>query len=552
VFRGFVFDSLLWVVVEETVGTRVNIRVNISRFISCSFLLLCGCLFVFCRTEVQRAIFFEKIMLIVYETFICLCVLFLSICFSLDDVGLARLKLKVRDEFDWTAYLEMNPDISRHYSTREGAAEHYINHGHKEGRVFPSLYPNQPSLSTAMKKLMNFCRIIQRRNIPVDQRTFIIFHVGIIDSQNSLEVVINNLRIFNFAMRKDATNSHNFYWFNIIGGKDNNMVDYLPSDNQWNVVKLEWLVSPSDILMHLRTLNVVKHTLQIHFGSVMFLNNGVRGPMMYREDGQWVNEFRKLLSDEHHVGMAGPTLSCEVAPHIQTHFLIMRTRLVPALIQEYTTFHRFDDWPELIRHYEVGMSQFIMRHGWNISSLMYSKRLNKTYFDGYCIPVTNAHRNGILNNPSRWCDVQPEELIMYKFGGEMLRVSGFVCEDVRRYMRDELIRLHGNEMKNEQLILPETLKGGPTFDLFKQYDLEIHHDHLSKELRKTQPVVNRRDETADKVCLLVRTAKMHEIKQSSPYGESVASGSIDEIVACKSILFVFLYIYFSYDYHLSQ
>jgi hypothetical protein len=300
--------------------------------------------------------------------------------------------------------------------------------------------------------------------------------------------------------------------------------------------------------MHLRTLNVVKNTLELNFGSVMFLNNGIRGPMVYRENGEWVEEFRKLLSKEHNVGMAGPTLSCEVAPHVQTHAYIMRTQLIPPLLAEYTTFHRYEDWPQMIRRYEVGMSQFITKQGWNISSLFYAKRLNKLYFDGYCIQVSNANKNPILNNPSRWCDLQPEELIIYKFGGEMLRVSGFVCDEIRQYMRQELIRLSENEMKSYDLILPETLKGGPSFDLFKQYDLEIYRDHVASIERQKNPVVNRKDEEANKVCLLVRTAKMHEAKQISPYGESITSGSIEEIVQCKclSIMVISTFLLFFY------
>ena len=446
------------------------------------------------------------------------------------------LKQKLRDEFDWIAYLEMNPDIGEHCSTREAAEQHYLTHGHQEGRVFPSLYPNQPGFSIAMEKLIQFVKRMEIRKIPKEQRTFIIFHVGLVDSKNSYEVVVNNLKIFNYSVTKDNSDSSNFYWFNVIGGKENNVQPYLPDSKQWNVARLEWLVSPSDILMHLRTLGVVKNTLELNFGSVFFMNNGVRGPMLLRENGAWMNEFRNLLSDKHHVGMAGPAISCEVSPHVQTHAYIMRTSLIPALLTEYTSFHQFHNWPALIRHYEVGMSQFVMRQGWNISSLLYAKRVNKAYFDGSCIPVTNAHKNDILNNPSRWCDLKPEELIIYKFGGEMLRVSGFVCEDVRRFMRHEILRLAETEMAGNGLIIPETLKGGPTFDLFKQYDLEIHRNHEAKKLQQTSRYKNRKDDQADKVCFLVRTAQMHDDRPVLPHGENATSGgSIKGIVECKYV-----------------
>jgi hypothetical protein len=467
-----------------------------------------------------------------------------SYIFSISDeeMQLKDLKLRIRDEFDSTAYLEMNSDIARHYSTREEAAEHYLTFGHKEGRVFPSLYPNQPGFNIAMTKLSQFIRLMDERKVPKDKRTFIIFHVGLVDSKNSYEVIINNLKIFNYSVVHDNEDSRNFYWFNVIGGNENNMKPYLPDDKnlQWNVAKLEWLVSPSDILMHLRTLNVVKNSLELNFGSVFFMNNGVRGPMLYKERGEWVEKFRSLLNDEHKVGMAGPSISCEVSPHIQTHAYIMRTNLIPALLTEYTQFHSFSNWPQLIRHYEVGMSQFVMKNGWNISALIYKQRLNKDYFDGYCIPVVNSHKNGILNNPSRWCDLKPEELIIYKFGGEMLRVSGFVCDRVREYMRKEIFRLNEAELSYANLIIPETLKGGILFDLFKQYDLEMFRDYEAHAIQKIKPYENKLNPEANKVCFLVRTAQMHDEKQTSPYGESIASGSIEEIIGCECFLFLII------------
>jgi hypothetical protein len=457
----------------------------------------------------------------------------LMVSSSPQEVKLQELKVLIQNEFDWIAYLEMNPDIDRQSWSREGAAEHYFTRGYEESRVFPSIYPNQPSYGHSIEKLMKFVQTLSDKKVPVEKRTLIILHVGTIDpAVYSLKVVINNLRIFNYAVSRDSgPESTNFYWLNINGGKGN-MISYLPSDQQWNVAKLEWSASSSDSLMHLRTLNVVKNTLELNFGSVMFLNSTVRGPMVYRENGEWVEEFRKLLSKEHNVGMAGPSLNCAGVPHVQTHAYIMRTQLIPSLLAEYTAFRRYEDWMQMTRRQQVDLAQFVTKQGWNITALLYKKRLNKPYFDDKCIAVPEAKKDVRSMDPTRWCDLKAEELILYKYGGEVTRRADVLCDSTKTYMREELIRLSENEMNSSGLIVPETLRSGPSFDLFKQYDLEIYRDHVAAVERQKNPVVNRKDEEANKVCLLVRTAKLHESQPPSYYGETINSGSIQEIIQC--------------------
>jgi hypothetical protein len=507
-----------------------------------------------------------------------------------DDVpGSAALKAKIKSEFDWRAYLEIYQDIANHFSTRDEAIFHYLKFGRKEGRRFPKVFPSQPGLGVAHKKLINFLKIMEERKVPIDERTFIIYYVDNLDHKNSLEVAVNNVRIFNSSIVSDSLQgrrerrnerereqhkrdrdefsqesvgylkeernggniSTNFYWFSIIGGIDNVLRPYLPL-HLWNVAEVEWALSPSDVFMHFRTLGLFKHTLETKFGSVLFTNNVVRGPFRHIHRGEWVKEFRTLLLEpDNNIGLLGPTLNCENSPHIQTHFFMIRTALIPPILAEYTTFRKFDDSLSLQRRYEIGLTEVVQRNGYNISSLMYHKRLAKPTFDGYCMPKpTDAFTTSL--DPTRWCDVTADEVIFFRWGGDMLR-SGFLCERMKTYMMQLLMEIKQQVAEEEesinateidggiQLFLPETLKGGELLHLFKEYDQEMWAE---ASRQKNKAVINPK-QLNDKVCFLVRTAQMHDVLPQRTLVETVVEEGIEGIVRCRCCcLLVLLYFLF--------
>jgi hypothetical protein len=479
-----------------------------------------------------------------------------------DDVpGSAALKAKIKSEFDWRAYLEIYQDIANHFSTRDEAIFHYLKFGRKEGRRFPKVFPSQPGLGIAHKKLLNFLKIMEERNVPIEERTFIIYYVDNLDHKNSLEVAVNNVRIFNSSVVSDSLQgrresgegdresnrvgniSTNFYWFSIIGGIDNVLRPYLPL-HLWNVAEVEWALSPSDVFMHFRTLGLFKHTLETKFGSVLFTNNVVRGPFRHIHRGEWVREFRRLLLEpDNNIGLLGPTLNCENSPHIQTHVFMIRTALIPQILAEYTTFRKFDDSLSLQRRYEIGLTEVVQRNGYNISSLIYHKRLQKPTFDGYCMPKpTDAFTTSL--DPTRWCDVTADEVIFFRWGGDMLR-SGFLCERMKTYMMQLLMEIKRQVTEEEQrkgidggiqLFLPETLKGGELLHLFKEYDQEM----WAEASRQTNKVVINPKQLTDKVCFLVRTAQMHDVLPQRTLVETVVEEGIEGIVRCKHCWFLSL------------
>eukprot|EP01031_Cornospumella_fuschlensis_P038867 gene38867-47276_t len=225
-------------------------------------------------------------------------------------------------DFDWKAYCQLYPDLPINgVNTEFLTRKHYLEFGVPEGRLFPKLLPEEPYYSKALEKLANFVKFLDEASVPMQDRTFLIFHIGKFDSKNSKEVILNNLKIFQSAMALDNQGlSGIFYWFNIVDGHDNMLFQSVHAD-AFNTALSIWAATPSDIYTHLRTLSILSQRLIKSFGSVFFLNNGVRGPLLHREKGQWIQPFRSLLfSPRTNNAMVGATMSCEVAPHVQTHF----------------------------------------------------------------------------------------------------------------------------------------------------------------------------------------------------------------------------------------
>jgi hypothetical protein len=485
----------------------------------------------------------------------------------------AEKRTKIRSEFDWRAYLELYPDLANHFASRDEAFFHYLKFGRKEGRRFPKIFPNQPSFGIAHKKLLAYIKSAEDSQIPVQDRTFIIYFIGPLELKYSLEAAVNNARIFSNALKRDShKESTNFYWFNIIGGVDNLLRSNYALDAH-NVADVDWTLTPSDIFCHFRTLGLLKHILENKFGSILFINQFVRGPFNYYDKGAWIQEYRSLLHQKNgNIGLVGPTLSCEYSPHIQNYLFMIRSELIPAILAEYTTFRKFDDPKALARRYDVGLTEVVQRNGFNIASRMYFQRSGrkKAVFDGSCLPKpnnsisttsTSTSTTSVSLDPTRWCDVKVEEVLFYRWDGDILR-SGFLCESSRRYMSSLVLALKEKEPSAE-LIHPETLRGGSLLHLYKEFDTEMWHESqrelLNANKSSAMAVVDAR-KLSDKVCFMVRTCQMHEVKADRALVDTTTDHGIDGIVTCKKrffspllfllLLLLFFSVCFSYSLYL--
>ena len=87
--------------------------------------------------------------------------------------------------------------------------------------------------------------------------------------------------------------------------------------------------------------------------------------------------------------------------------------------------------------------------------MLFKERYNRTYYDGYCPPIIPRH----FANPSVFCDLTPQEVIVFKWGGEMLRTRGVLCDKAVQTMKELLISFDLQYKELELgLIIPENIE----------------------------------------------------------------------------------------------
>lgn len=509
---------------------------------------------------------------------------------AIQDHSDGFLNKRLVDEFDWRAYLELYPDLGKAFTTKEEAWNHFKINGEREGRLFPKLFPNQPGLSVAHKKLLNYVKSLDRRKVPVEERTLVIYNVLRNDASSSYEVIMNNLQIFKSAVQMDSDEtSTNFYWFNVIS-EDNFLRIHLPK-HQWNAAMVERSMAASDLFVHFRTITLLKHTLRTKFQAILFLNSGTRGPFLRRQHGEWLKDFHKLLFSGS-IGLVGTTMNCEPVPYVHSNIFMIRSSVVSTILSEvfsvpsykhllaanitHTTFtgHLLTNFG-----YEIGLTQGLLKSNWNITTILYEKRYTLTnfeqpsYFTGNCLPgmkLLNHSLAPVVKNPIRWCDLKIEEINFFYWSNEILtHYEHMVCNDLVIYMSSLLTNLKKQE-PSLTMYVPEAIKASRIFNLFRQYSQEIMNPEIYIPALTNNETIAIKDnnqvsdvgqspETVEKfdnrVCFLIRTSEMHDMETinnnkfrsyadlSSFVIDLYDDTGIDDIVKCKetSILFTFPY-----------
>jgi hypothetical protein len=142
----------------------------------------------------------------------------------------------------------------------------------------------------------------------------------------------------------------------------------------------QWGQASSDMMTHIRTVRLLGEEVVGQFEAIVFLNQGerrilneihtvfceywnkfmsfstgVRGPLVLRDKGAWLVEYRRLL-DKNNVGLVGSTISCESTPHVQTHVFAMHSHLFLKIIDIIDSGPRASTWLGIIAQFEVGLS----------------------------------------------------------------------------------------------------------------------------------------------------------------------------------------------------
>eukprot|EP01032_Pedospumella_encystans_P022417 gene22417-25395_t len=335
------------------------------------------------------------------------------------------------------------------------------------------------------------------RSVPATQRSLVIYRLGEITEVESLDVIENNIKIFSAAVQShSATASHQaFYIFRVVGGKANKLARHLPL-NLTNVALTRCAANTMhDLTAHVHTVHMLGEAIISKFHSVLFLSHEARGPFEDRENGAWWNRIVSVFNSFPNVGVLGSSISCEFAPHVQSHALALRSDAAVRILLK----------SQIKGMLETGLTTTALKLGYNISSLIYQRRWNETVFTGEC-----RHEKGNYPmydaNPSSWCDVQPEDALFMKWGGAPLSLRGYYCQQTIDNIRAATLKIAEAD-QTVHLALPETIFGGQLYALSKEYDLERWNDRFVQHLKFNS--LSRGGQEPQKVCFLVRTAIMH-------------------------------------------
>ncbi len=275
-----------------------------------------------------------------------------------------------------------------------------------------------------------------------------------------------------------------------------------------------------DLTAHVHTLHMLGEAVISRYHSILFLSSEERGPFEDRENGAWWNRIISVFNSYPHVGVLGSSISCEIAPHVQSHALALRSDAAVRILLK----------SHIKGGLETGLTTTALKLGYNISSLTYQRRWNETVFNGECrhaqgnYPMFDA-------NPSSWCDIRPDDALFMKWGGAPLSLRGYYCQQTIDSIREATMKIAEAD-QSVHLALPETIFGGPLYALSKEYDLERWNDRFVQHLKFYS--LPRGGQEPQKVCFLVRTAIMHG-RNATGNSTNGVQMDLNLLVSCKNI-----------------
>lgn len=138
--------------------------------------------------------------------------------------------------------------------------------------------------------------------IPVSKRVLTVYHLGVPSLDYSVDVVVNNIKVFTAAVHShvDSTHVEGLYLFNLLSGEANPYFKYIPCELN-NVLcvhldhestELEQIV---DMETHKDITDVLGRSIISQFKGVFFLNHEARGPFSKARNGEWLSSFAQLI-----------------------------------------------------------------------------------------------------------------------------------------------------------------------------------------------------------------------------------------------------------------
>lgn len=389
-----------------------------------------------------------------------------------------------------------------------------------------SSFVNESSLEPRVKYEAN---MMEQNNIPVTKRSLVIYHLGELSSEESIDVAENNVKLFTAAViaHTSAARHSAFYIFRVVGGKKNILARHLPLGVP-NAVISKCSHGTRDLIAHIQTVNALGPDLVSRFHSVVFLSHDARGPFEGRENGEWLNRITDLFTKHPLVGLLGATISCEIAPHVQSHAFAMRSKAALQIFEEFNP-NTAAGRRNRASHLETTLSTVAVEMGYKLSSLAYERHWHEPEYVGRCIASSGNYRQH-NSNPTSWCDIRPEEALFTKWGGPPLSLRGYFCQENIDNIHAATLKIAETE-HSVHLALPETIFGGSLYALSKEYDLERWNDQSLKRVKFNS--LPRGGETPQKVCLLVRAAAMQG--KNAAKGSTTVHMDLDLFITSKSL-----------------
>eukprot|EP00981_Chlorochromonas_danica_P012851 scaffold5486_cov282-Ochromonas_danica.AAC.4 len=423
--------------------------------------------------------------------------------------------------FDWQGYLLLYPDLLKHgITTEKKLREHYENNGRKEGRRFISLYPSSTTRSLIEEKLKQFIITMEGKGRSYYDRSLIIYHIHKVDDVLPMEVLVNNVLIFQSALYDDSSSgssrgsvqgSGTFCLFNIISETElHPLMKYLDTNQTTRGLAI-WSASPGETYSHLMTLKWLSTFIKQNFATVFFTSSYVRGPLAGREDGRWISQFRKPLvmlkttmlgavrqcsgSGSGEGGGGGSGEGSVVTSHfygIQTKILtdlLKKWQPVQDLLTDMTTQLPSNQLQHTLQQHQQRQQQLL---SYAYDHMIYRIILEELNLDVTSLSpptttTTTSGNSGSSNSGSGsgssdllpclqdWCDVNDQEALFVPWKGES---TAFLCKAQKRRMK---VFLRSVEKETRSLNLRgkihvnEVLRGGALIDLYKQYKEEVDY-----------------------------------------------------------------------------
>ena len=259
---------------------------------------------------------------------------------------------------------------------------------------------NQQSFITAIKEKINN---YDESKIPHNKRVLILYHVGVLTLDYSMDVIINNIKIFRGAVLShiDSTYVEGLYVFNLLGGENNPFYKYIPC-NSINVLCVQLSHSTMqyetivDFETHSDLVNLLGDSIIQSFNSILFMYHEARGPFDKRHNGEWLAVFTNLINQPNPsintteyqtlhnnnnapntiplttlpIGAVSTGMSCDPDVRLLTYTYMLTTTIVTKVFNAVALYdieeHLYHNRTELLG---AVLTSYILKQGISIASL---------------------------------------------------------------------------------------------------------------------------------------------------------------------------------------